>query len=485
MHAIAVLGVKRPHTIVTSGTLDGLGSQGTFMSWHDGERERDDETIGLRSQRTLRLGAVEYVQNSNGDVRTLRGIMARRQVTDDFIDSGDFARHPENDVLEGVATLHDGRKVYRVRVSPPGGEPYDLALDANTWMIDQTAYVDGDSIVTTTFDEYRVVDGALVPYVEVDSSGNTAFDVTSHVKFVVVDKPIDSTVFEPFKSAVVDAAGPVTVALLSDRGHLFVRASADGFPLLLLLDTGSQGLFLDPGAAKRLGLKTEGMLEVRGARRTNGLGVAALDAIDIGRARLPVHVVSVVDLSAVVYNGATVDGVLGYPFFAAAEVRVDPDRLTMTIGKPGTLPPLGTQITIDTDRELPETTTTINNVPGRFLLDTGNSNELLVFHGFVRDHPTAVYYAGSRYAQNMGVGGGSAAVRAMVNEIDLGPYKMYNRYADVMLSDNGAFADRNEAGNIGLGTLKNFVFTFDLAHGALFLDPTRSFDNGRGRPGMQ
>jgi len=36
-----------------------------------------------------------------------------------------------------------------------------------------------------------------------------------------------------------------------------------------------------------------------------------------------------------------------------------------------------------------------------------------------------------------------------------------------------------------LGTLKNFVFTFDLAHDALFLDPTRQFDNGRGRPGPQ
>lgn len=481
LHALTALGVKRPHTIVSSGTLDGLGLKGTFTSWRDGDRERDDEVIGIRSQRTLRLGDVEYVQNANGDVRTLRGIMERRQITDDFIDSGDFARHPESDVFEGAAILRDGRKVWRVRVSPPGGETYDVALDADTAMIDRTAYVDGDAVVTTTFDDYRLVGGALVPYSEVDSSGDTAFDITSHVSRVDVDKPIDSSVFEPFAATVIDADGPMTVPLLYDRGHLFVRATAGATPLVFLIDTGSQGVFLDPDAARRLGLKTEGTLEIRGARRTSGLGVAALDAIDIGHARLPLHVVSVVDLHAVVYHAATVDGVLGYPFFAAAEVRIDPDRLTMTIGKPGTLRPQGTEITVDTDRELPETATTINGVPGRFLLDTGNSNELLVFHAFARDHPSAVFYAGSHYAQNSGVGGGSAAVRAMVNEIDLGPYKMYNRYTDVMLADNGAFADRNEAGNIGLGTLKNFVFTFDLSHRALFLDPTRSFDNGRGR----
>lgn len=481
LHAIAALGVKQPHTIVTSGSLDGLGLKGTFTSWRDGQRERDDEAIGLRTQRTLRLGDVEYVQNANGDVRMLRGIMARRQVTEDFIDSADFARHPESDALLGATTLRDGRKVWRLRVSPPGGETYDVALDANTSMIDEKAYVDGDSLITTTFDDYRVVDGALVPFSEVDSSGTKAFDVTSHVERVEVNKPIDAAVFEPFKSTVIEAEGRETVPLLYDRGHLFVRATANGVPLLFLIDSGSQGVFLDPGAAQRLGLKTEGTLEVRGARRTNGLGVAALDTIDIGHARLPLHVVSVVDLSSVVYHGSTVDGVLGYPFFAAAEVRVDPDGLTMTLAKPGALPPQGTAISIDTDRELPETLTTINRVPGRFLLDTGNSDELLVFHAFLQDHPSAVYYAGSHYAQNSGVGGGSAAVRATVNEIDLGPYKMYNRYADIMLADNGAFADRNEAGNIGLGTLKNFVFTFDLAHDALFLDPTRSFDNGRFR----
>jgi hypothetical protein len=481
LKAVAALNVKRPQTLVTSGRLEGLGLRGMFQSWRDAGRERDDETLGLRTQRTLRLGDAQYVQNANGDVRVLHGLLARRQTTEDFIDSDAFARHPESDELLGSATLRDGRSVWRIRVSPPGGETYDVALDAKTWLVDEKAYVDGDAVVTATYDDYRVVDGALLPFTEVDSSGSSEFDVASHVERVEVDRPIDPAVFEPFTPTIVELSEPVTVPLLLDRGHLFVRAMADGKPLLFLVDTGSQGIFLDPGAAQRLGLRTEGKLEIRGARRTNGRGVAALDSIEIGKAKLPVHVVSVVDLSSVVYNNATADGVLGYPFFAAAEVRIDPDRLTMTIGKPGGLAPQGTAIAVDTDRELPETTTTINRVPGRFLLDTGNSNELLVFHAFVKEHPTAVYYAGSHFAQNSGVGGSSSAVRAMVNEIDLGPYRMFNRYADVMLSDQGAFADRNDAGNIGLGTLRNFVFTFDLAHRALFLDPTRWFDNGRFR----
>ncbi|MBV8117992.1 MAG: retropepsin-like domain-containing protein, partial [Candidatus Eremiobacteraeota bacterium] len=213
----------------------------------------------------------------------------------------------------------------------------------------------------------------------------------------------------------------------------------------------------------------------------------ALNAIDIGSAHLPAHVVSVVDLSMVTYNGARVDGVLGYPFFAAAEVRIDPDTMTMTIAKPGALTVRGTALAIDTDRELPELSARINGTTdGRFLLDTGNNNELLVFHSFVQAHPGVVFYGTARtFAQNRGVGGSSAAVPAIVDRLEIGPFNLYNRYADVMLADTGAFADANEAGNIGLATLKNFVFTFDYSHRAFFLDKTHRFDDGRYRPQVE
>jgi hypothetical protein len=135
----------------------------------------------------------------------------------------------------------------------------------------------------------------------------------------------------------------------------------------------------------------------------------------------------------------------------------------------------------------------VNQVEGRFLLDTGNSNELLVFHRFAAAHPGLVPFSISRmqsdprgtssfhFAENRGVGGSSSAVMAIVNQLELGPFKLYNRMTDVMLSDTGAFADRNEAGNIGLGSLRNFVITFDYASHTLYLDRPRWFDDGRYR----
>jgi len=487
LRALAALHVRQPQSLYLQGSVAGLGLDGTFENWREGDRERYDETLGIRTQRTLRIGAVEWVRNANGDVRQLRGVVARRQITEDAIDSGDFARHPEYDTLLGRAKLRDGRDVWQIRVEPPGGEPFGVAIDATTFMIDEKAYVDGDGVTTFDYSDYRVTRGALYPAVTLESNGEPAYDVKSRVMAAEVDEPIPAAVFAPLEPAVVDASAPVVVPLMSDTGHFFVRGSVGGKPLLLLVDSGSQGLFLDEGAAQRLGLSPEGTLEVRGSKRIAGRGVAALDRIDIGGAGLPVHVVSVVDLNGIMYKHATIDGVLGYPFFAAAEIRIDPDSMTMTIARPGTLAAMGSPVPIDTDRELPEASARINGTTdGRFLVDTGNNNDLLVYHAFVKAHPGVVFYGTTQgFAQNRGVGGSSAAVPATIYRLQLGPFNLYNRYADVMLSDTGAFADGNEAGNIGLGTLKNFVFTFDYAGRTLYLQKARAFDDGRYRPQVE
>lgn len=487
LRALAALHVREPRTLYLHGTVAGLGLNGTFESWREGERERYDEALGIRTQRTLRLGGTEWVRNANGDVRELRGVVARRQLTEDAIDSGDFARHPEYDTFLGRGKLRDGRDVWQIRVEPPGGEPFGVAIDATTFMIDEKAYVDGDGITTFDYSDYRVDKGTLYPVTTVESNGEAAYDVTSRVTSVAVNEPIDDAVFAPLQATVVDAPSPVVVPLLTDAGHYFVRGSAGGKPLLLLIDSGSQGLFVDVSTAQRLGLQPEGTLEVRGSKRIAGRGVAALDRIEVGDASLPAHVVSVVDLEGIAYRHATVDGVLGYPFFAAAEIRIDPDAMTMTIARPGSLAALGSPVAIDTDRELPEMTARINGTTdGRFLVDTGNNNDLLVYHAFVTRHPGLVFFGtASTFAQNSGVGGGSAAVPATVYRLQIGPFNLYNRYADVMLSNTGAFADGNEAGNIGLATLQNFIFTFDYAGRTLYLERARGFDDGRYRPQVE
>jgi hypothetical protein len=181
-------------------------------------------------------------------------------------------------------------------------------------------------------------------------------------------------------------------------------------------------------------------------------------------------------------NGAfPVDGILGYEFFASAEVRFDFERMQLTIARPGSLPLVGEPFSLDTDRQYPELDAKIDGKVTRVVIDTGDANELLVFGSFLREYPGTVSYAGARAVPNYAVGGSTSAVATMVDELDLGPFRLYNRQANVILSDSGAFADRIDGANVGAGTLRSFIATFDLANRMMYLAKTPSFDDGSDR----
>ncbi|MDQ2992658.1 MAG: retroviral-like aspartic protease family protein, partial [Candidatus Eremiobacteraeota bacterium] len=479
---LARLGVHDPSSLETTGAITGNKLSGGFHMWHADRNDRFDQTLGPRTERTFRKGDREFIVNASGNVRELIGSLVARQTTQDFIASGDFAKQPQYDALLGPATLPDGRAVVQVRVAPPKGDVETVSLDAKSGLVDMVSYVEGDGISTITYSDFRVLHGALVPFVETDSNGDTAFDIALRVEHVIVDRTIAPVVFAVPTTSMVSNDAPVTVKLTVNNGHVYAPVVLRGHTYNFLVDTGAQAVFVDSTVAAANVLIPEGTLEISGAKRVRALGVASLESIDIGGATLPVGLVSVIDMGNSTQGAFPIDGVLGYPFFASSEVRIDFARLTMTFGKPGSLPPVGDRIDIDTDRQLPECPARINGTSSNILIDTGNSVELLIFNPFFKAHPGLITYLGGGQVSNYGVGGSMAAVGANVDQLDIGPYRMFNRRTNLMLSSSGAFADRVDGGNVGLGTLKNFVVTFDMANREMYLARGKNFDDGRDRP---
>ncbi len=474
-------GVKQPVALESFGTLHGATLDGSFHAWHEADRERVDQNLGLRMERTLRLGERRYQQNSSGDVIALKGILLRRSVTQDFVGSDRFSQQPQYSKLLGAFTLADGRRVWRLEVSPPGGETETIDIDSTTHLIDRMEYLDGDGPFSIDFLDYRTVRGLPYSFKQIESDGDHAFDVTQVTTALIPDAKIARSVFAPLVPALLTLTSPVTVPLEEHNGALYVRVGILGQSFNFLLDTGAQGIALDASVAAKLHLASEGAFEVRGTARAGGIGVAALDSLTLGSAVLPVRAVSTLDLRASTAGRFSIDGILGFPLFGAAMVQVDYGRMQMTIGRPGTLPATGARIDIDVDRELPEATATVNGISGRFMIDTGNGNELLLYHHFVDEHRGLLPFRASSSVSSYGIGGASLSYPTNVDELDLGPYRLFHRYTGVVLGDRGAFADRFDAGNIGLGALKNFVLTFDDVNRALYLSPGTNFDDGRGR----
>ena len=461
------------------GTLAGSGLSGTFHSWRDGARERNDSTLGPSGERFLIDGDRVAVQDENGDVRELRGVLARRERTQRFVDDDEFLDHPETVRFAGT-TQRNGRIAYALEIAAPGGEPETLVVDAQSGLPLEESYIEGDGPVVVTIGDWRLSSGHLFAWRATFSDGEHAFDEVETTQEVRVNETLDPQLFAPFVPRVVNLAAPVTVPIESDGYHLYCRVAIGSDSYRFIIDSGASGIVLDSRVARAQGIVEEGALEVRGTSRSGGLHLVRIPSLRVGELTLNGLTASSLDLGDASGGVLRADGILGYPFFAAGLVRIDPIGMTMTMARPDGFTPRGTRLDVELDRKLPEVRLAVNGRTAPFMLDTGNSSELLLFRWFVERYPGLVPSAGQT-VMSYGIGSGAQTYQTIVDQLEVAGNRLYQRHAEVVLARQGAFADRFEAGNVGLGVLRNFVITFDDPHYGVYLERSRAFDDGRAR----
>jgi predicted aspartyl protease len=464
----------------TYGTLSGAGLSGAFHTWKAGDRERADENLGPRSERTLQLAGRVWFADADGDVREFTGVLARRARTQRLIDSGAFASMPERCIFRGRSVI-SGNEVDALDVTAENGETETLYLDARTGLPDRIAYDDDDGRSSIDFSDWRTVGGHRFSFRNVVSDGDHEFDTVQTTTAVDLTKPIDPAVFGPFEPRYIDMSGAQTVPLDVRDGHLFASVRIAGRSYTFLVDTGAQNILVDKHVAAELGLTAIGALEASGAARTGGLQIVQIPELDIGAGRLHDLVATTIDLGASTSGAFRIDGILGYPFFASALVRIDPSQRTMTFGPPDSFAPSGEKINVEMDRAFPEADLRIDDSTlGHFIIDTGSAAELLLYRPFVEKHPGIVPFT-QHARHSFGIGGSTPSYRSTLDQLSFGTVPLYQVDTDVMMATRGAFADRFDAGNVGLGILRNFVVTFDEPHDAIYVERGADFDDGRTR----
>ena len=469
-------------TFECSGTLIGAGLVGTFHEWRSGDNERRDEQLGLRRERIVRTPSAIWITENQEAPHEVTGTGSKRRIVQDFDDSEAFTRGAKDIHFVDRERLPDGRFAYRLMIQSRDGAPFDVLIDSINWLVDEESYsaLDG-SHEAITFSEYRVVDGVLVPYIRVDSRGGSEPDVVSTVTKVIVGAPIADSTFVPLERAVVEVDKPVSVPLEILSGFPFAIVTIDGKNYRFIVDSGSQANVVDEKVAAALGVSPVGTFEVSGAKSLASQGIVALPPLHLGPLTLPSYDAAVLDLHEVMQSSIPIDGVLGYPFFASAEVRIDASGQNMTVARPGSLSGGGLRLPVDIENNRPEIDGAIDRVSVKLLLDTGNTNELLVFRNFVEAHPGLVEFSQVGTIRDQAIGGSMRAFGAYVDEIELGPERLYNRLANVIFATSGTFADANVAGNVGFGSLRQYVATFDLVNHAVYLQHSPTFNDGRGR----
>jgi len=253
-----------------------------------------------------------------------------------------------------------------------------------------------------------------------------------------------------------------------------VAAGPGGYPLRVLIDTGTDPSAVDAGLARRLALRTGG----------SGLGQgAASDAVRFTEAVLPwlrLGDLVIRDLFAPALDLGglpfQVDVVLGYNVLRQVALRIDYRRRLLTLAHPDMGVPRGPGaigLPLVFFEHFPAVSSL--EVEGRRIplatIDTGSNGALTIGPDLAGELGLLPDAAGVTLGRGAGFGGASEVLRRRCRQLRLGPFDLGEVELDAHLGAGGDFGRAGRA-NIGNRLLARFAAaSLDYQRATITLEP--------------
>jgi hypothetical protein len=260
------------------------------------------------------------------------------------------------------------------------------------------------------------------------------------------------------------------------NNHIYADVKINGQgPYTFIFDTGGLNL-VTPPLAKTLGLKVEGSMDARGGGSgTMSAGMTKVSRVDIGGASITDQSFMSLPLDSMENTeGMKMPGMIGFETFRRFVTRIDYGNKTITLTNPKDFDPknAGTAVPIVFDGNDVEIEGSYEGIPGKFVIDTGARQTLMLNSPFVAKnnlHNASV--KGENAVTGWGVGGPTTAFVTHGGLLKIGNVDVKGPLVLLTTDKGGSNAEDTLAGNIGGGILKRFVVTFDYEHNKMYLKP--------------
>jgi hypothetical protein len=457
----------------------------------------DDLLTGRRFE-TFKLGPITgaegwdglsgWAQDSSGQTKRMEGgDEVEGAVNEAYRHSLAYwypARWPAT-VEDGGTHEVGGRRFQVVKITPKGGRLFEIWIDTGTWLVDHIVERQAIETRTTSFSDYRTVDGKRVAFAWRSTNGQVKYDQIFALDSVEFDVPLDESKFRmpvPPAPDFAFAEGKTATTLPFEliNNHIYVKVKLNGQgPFTFLCDTGGVNV-ITPTLAARLGVKPEGALEGRGVgEKSEDVGLVNLESLSVGDVTLRKQLFAVFALESFAdVEGVPQAGLIGYEVFKRFVVRVDYEhgRLTLTLPSAFAYQGHGTVVPFRFNDRTPQVDGSIDGIPGRFDIDTGSRASLSILKPFAEKNDLKKKL-GARYeaVTGWGVGGPARGLIARAGVLRLGDVSILSPVTELSLQQKGSFTDPYVAGNVGAGVLKRFNIVFDYAGKRIIFEPNASF----------
>ena len=476
-------------TIVTwyeTGRIAKGGVEGTFERWLN--------FVGLRNATTLEFDSSCRCEGWNGNLfwsigpsGIIGSANSPAAITDAYRRT--FAywqpdRFPAKRVYIGTRKL-EGKTCEVVKITPKGGEPFELWIDKDTHLILREVDLTGSQSRTRDFSDFREISGIKVPAIVRESTGNhTPEQITTTtalaVNVVLPADCFDPPVYVPDNGVFPRGKDSITIPFKLLNNHIYLPVKLNGgAPKLFIFDTGSFNV-LSKEEAQAQGLNSEGTFPAGGiGQNTIEFGYARINLLDVGGLVLKNQLFATFDLSdGIRFEDLPTLGLVGYELAKQAVVVLDYDKNEISFIRPAAFrPPKGAEsLPLKFRGHIPLVEAVLDGVTGEFQLDTGARPSLTLTRSFADAHGLVEKYHARREAVGgPGLGGQTRGLLARPEELDLGRLAVHGPVALISSSWRRNTAMSRIAGNIGGGLLKRFLVTLDYPQGTLYLQPNRHF----------
>ena len=452
------------------------GLEGTAEGWDDLITGRSLSTykLGLMSGGDGFDGEIAWTKDSSGQIRLREGDDEYEGAINEAYRIAHAYWYPERwgaEMEYGRLQEEDGNRFHVITIRPEGGRPFELWIDADSYLVSRT--VERSAIETRTLflSDYRRSGGVLYPFASRSTNGETRYDVVSEVESLEFNEPLNEDLFAtpaapPPDYTFSDDRTSVTIPFKLLNNHIYVNVTLNGRgPYLVICDTGGANI-VTPALAGELGLKPEGRLQGRGAgEKSEDISMVKIESLGVGDVTLRNQVFLVFPLEPFSnVEGVHQSGLIGYEVFKRFVVNVDYEDKLLTMTLPGAFSyeGNGTVVPFQCNGRIPQVEGSIDGISGMFDIDTGARSSLHLMRPFVEKNDlVALYKPDVEAVTGWGVGG---AVRGMVTRskgLKLGGVEFADPVTELSLQMGGAFTNTYVAGNVGTKLLKRYNITFD------------------------
>jgi hypothetical protein len=466
--------------------IAGQGLTGTDISVEDlvDGRSVDHAVIGPATQASGYDGHEAWEQDSSGAVNIMSGGDAVPLAINNAYRDANLWWRPDfggAQVAAGAPKTEGGTHYDVLTITPKGGLPFEAWFDAATHLLARTIEKQGSSLVTTSFSDYREVDGVKVAFRNVVDSGHgEQYLQTVTITRAAFEPAHEAATYAPPKVTVTDFSLPAGATQTSfpfqlRNNHIYADVAVNGRgPMLFIFDTGGHDI-LEHATARALGIKVEGSMPGVGVGdKAQDFGLAKVDTLKVGDAVFTQQVFGALDFIPHEVEGMPIQGMVGFEVFKRFVTRIDYGSHVMTLIEPKSFDPAdaGTPVKFVFDGELPQVEGTFEGIPGKFNIDTGARDEITLTSPFVQANGLrAKHPVGVEAVDGWGVGGPARAYVTRGAQLTLGAVEVPQVVTALSTQSKGAFASASYSGNVGGGLLKRFVVTFDYSHQVMYLKP--------------